>query len=161
MRRKVYNVGQLSNEPGKPHIALGYIQKLYRVEKQLDDMSDEQKAIVWQKLSKPILNAFYASLEGGKTAATNMSIIETAKQNKHNVIFYLRNLFADEKCDELVFCGLLSISLYCYRSNTKNHSVAAHRGKFPLDMQGKADKVEPLIITDSPKNESYAPSILI
>ena len=167
VRRKFYDVAQLSNEPGKPHIALGYIQKLYGVEKQLHDMSDSQKAMVRQKLSKPILDEFHAWLkkqlrlimpkchfatatkyalkfwnelilycehgfldidnnaaeramrpialgrknwlfvgsnEGGKTAATIMSVIETAKQNKQNVISYLRDLLDDEKYGEMVGC---------------------------------------------------------
>lgn len=156
------------NEPGKPHIALGYIQKLYGVEKQLINVSDTQKAIVRQNLSRPIIDEFYAWLnkqlqlvlpkchfataikyalkfwdelilycqhgfldidnnaaeramrpialgrknwlfvgsnEGGKTAATIMSVIETAKQNKKNVISYLQHLLDDEKYGEMVGCG--------------------------------------------------------
>ena len=48
---------------------------------------------------------FVGSNEGGKTAATIMSVIETAKQNKQNVISYIQNLLDDEKCDETVDCS--------------------------------------------------------
>jgi len=48
---------------------------------------------------------FVGSNEGGKTAATIMSVIETAKQNKQNVISYLRDLLDDEKCGGMVGCA--------------------------------------------------------
>jgi len=58
VRRKFYDVAQLSSEPGKPDVALAYIQRLYAVEKQICDMSDNEKVIYRQRLSKPIIGEF-------------------------------------------------------------------------------------------------------
>lgn len=167
VRRKFYDVAQLSNEAGKPHIALGYIQKLYAIENQVKELSDEQKLQFRQRLAKPILNEFnswlkqqikimmpkchfaraikyalkfwnelilycdYACLdidnnaaeramrpialgrknwlfagsnEGAKTAATIMSVIETAKQQQENVTLFIRNLLEAANCGEIVGC---------------------------------------------------------
>ncbi len=45
-------------KPGKAHMALNTITKLYAIEKQCKTMSAEQRYLVRQKKSQPILNQF-------------------------------------------------------------------------------------------------------
>ncbi len=45
-------------KPGKAHMALNTIAKLYAIEKQCKTMSAEQRYLVRQKKSQPILNQF-------------------------------------------------------------------------------------------------------
>jgi transposase len=167
VRRKFFDLSQLLTEAGKPHIALAYIQRLYRVEHEISGFSSEHKKQVRQLKAKPILTEFkmwlkrqlkellpesllvkainytlnfwnelelycdYGYLdidnnaaeramrpvalgrknwlfagsdEGGKTAATMLSLIETAKQRGLNVISYIKDLLSEVNCDEIVGC---------------------------------------------------------
>jgi transposase len=63
VRRKFYDVSQLLNEAGKPHIALAYIQRLYAVEKDISGLNPEHKQQIRCLKSKPILREFKAWLK--------------------------------------------------------------------------------------------------
>ncbi len=65
-------------KPGKAHMALNTIAKLYAIEKQCKTMSAEQRYLVRQKKSQPIL-----------------SLIETAKANKPEPFAYIRYILTE------------------------------------------------------------------
>ncbi len=58
VRRKFYDVAQLLKEPGKPHVALAYIQRLYKIERDIMNFGSEHKKQFRQKYAKPILAEF-------------------------------------------------------------------------------------------------------
>lgn len=58
VRRKFYDVAQLLKEPGKPHVALAYIQRLYKIERDIISFGSQHKAQFRQKYAKPILDEF-------------------------------------------------------------------------------------------------------
>ncbi len=58
VRRKFYDVAQLLKEAGKPHVALSYIQRLYKVERDIISFGPEHKKQFRQKYAKPILDEF-------------------------------------------------------------------------------------------------------
>ncbi len=58
VRRKFYDVAQLLKEAGKPHVALAYIQGLYKVERDIINFGPEHKKQFRQKYAKPILDEF-------------------------------------------------------------------------------------------------------
>lgn len=58
VRRKFYDVAQLLKEAGKPHVALAYIQRLYKIERDIMSFGSEHKKQFRQKYTKPILDEF-------------------------------------------------------------------------------------------------------
>src|SRR5690606_34904693 len=51
-------VAQLLKEAGKPHVALAYIQRLYKIERDIISFGSEHKKQLRQKYAKPILDEF-------------------------------------------------------------------------------------------------------
>ncbi|MBI2792223.1 MAG: IS66 family transposase [Gammaproteobacteria bacterium] len=58
VRRKFYDVAQLLKEAGKPHVALAYIQRLYKIEREIISFGFEHKKQLRQKYAQPILDEF-------------------------------------------------------------------------------------------------------
>lgn len=62
-RRKFVEVAALLKQPGRPHVALGFIRKLYRIERTIRTLGDEERYRVRQAESVPILTEFKAWLD--------------------------------------------------------------------------------------------------
>lgn len=62
-RRKFVEVAALLKEPGRPHVALAFIRKLYRIERKIRTLNDAERLRVRQAESVPILTAFKAWLD--------------------------------------------------------------------------------------------------
>lgn len=62
-RRKFVEVAALLKEPGRPHAALAFIRKLYRIERRIRTLSDAERYRVRQAESVPILAEFKAWLD--------------------------------------------------------------------------------------------------
>ncbi len=109
------------NAPSKADMALSYINKLYRIERQIKDLSDAERYRIRQELSIPTLAAFKTWLEanfsnvlaenairpfavgrkawlfadtsnGAHASATCYSLIETAKANGLNPAAYIQHI---------------------------------------------------------------------
>lgn len=57
-RRKYKDVAVLMKTPGRAHQAIAFIKRLYRIEKQIRQLSDEERLNIRQEKSIPVLNEF-------------------------------------------------------------------------------------------------------
>jgi transposase len=84
-RRKYVEVTELMREPGRAHEALRFIKELYRIERQIRTLSDEERYAERQSRSVPVLNAFKAWLDIQVHAVLPKSALGTA------VLYTLKN----------------------------------------------------------------------
>jgi transposase len=57
-RRKFVEAADLLEKPGRPHEALAFYKKLFRIERQIKDLSDEQRLRERQEKTVPLLTQF-------------------------------------------------------------------------------------------------------
>jgi hypothetical protein len=62
-RRKFVEVAEIMKHPGRPHVAIGFIKKLYRIERQIRSLNDEERREQRQVQSVHVLHAFKAWLD--------------------------------------------------------------------------------------------------
>jgi len=77
-RRKYVEVADLMKEPGRPHEAIAFINKLYRIERQIKSLNDEGRYQQRQERSVPVLNQFKAWLDVQANAILPKSALGTA-----------------------------------------------------------------------------------
>jgi transposase len=63
LRRKFVEVADLMKEPGRPHEAIAFIKQLYRVERRIRNLSDEERFEQRQLHAVPVLKQFKAWLD--------------------------------------------------------------------------------------------------
>jgi transposase len=62
-RRKFVEVAEIMKHPDRPHVAIGFIKKLYRIERQIRSLNDEERCQQRQAQSVSVLKAFKAWLD--------------------------------------------------------------------------------------------------
>ncbi len=63
VRRKFVEAADLLEKPGRPHEVLAFYQKLFRIERQIRDLSDEERLKVQLERTVPLLTRFKAWLD--------------------------------------------------------------------------------------------------
>jgi hypothetical protein len=77
-RRKYVEVADLMTQPGRPHEAIAFIKSLYRVEREVRHLSDEERKQARQARAIPILAAFKQWLDVQANAVLPKSALGVA-----------------------------------------------------------------------------------
>jgi hypothetical protein len=80
-RRKFKEAAELLKAPGRPHEAIRFIKRLYRIESEIKTLSDAERQQQRQQKSVPILHQFKAWLDQQANAVLPKSALGNAVQH--------------------------------------------------------------------------------
>ena len=72
---KFVEAAELLKKPGRPHEALAFYKELFRIERQIEDLSDEERLAQRQRCSVPIFKGFKTWLDAQALAVLPKSAL--------------------------------------------------------------------------------------